>query len=107
MDGEDLASPLLLAASCGGGRVVFSLLARAQQPVGHQLLPGATEVRSVRLHGRKRGGPTNAIPDCVAGGEDSDSVIPERGEATDETESNQLFKGTKSLSNCMNHLLDS
>ena len=82
---EDMSTPLLLAASCCGGHVVCSLLPGAQQPVGHQPLPGATEIWSVELRGggggggRGRGGrSTVAPPDGVAGGEDGYSVIPER-----------------------------
>lgn len=79
MDSEDLLFPLLLPASCCGSHVVCSLLPRAQQPVGHQPLPGATEVWPVGLGGGGgRGGSTVAPPDGVAGGEDSDSVIPEQ-----------------------------
>lgn len=77
MDGEDLPSPLLLAAFCCGGQVVCSLLPGAQQPVVHQPLPGATQVRPVELGGGG-GWSTIAPPDGVASGEDCDSVVPER-----------------------------
>lgn len=78
VDSEDLSPPLLHAASCCGGHVACSLLPGAQQPVGHQLLPGATEVEPVRVRGGGRGGSTLASPYGVAGGEDGDSVIPKR-----------------------------
>lgn len=78
MDGEDLPSLLLLAASCCGGHVVCSFLPGAQQPVVYQPLPGATEEWPVILRGGGGGGgSTMAPPDSVACGEDSDSVISE------------------------------
>lgn len=45
VDGEDRLSPLLLVVSSFGSHVVSWLLPGAQQPVGHQPLPGAAEVR--------------------------------------------------------------
>lgn len=45
VDGEDLMSPLLLVVSSFTSHVVSWLLPGAQQPVGHQPLPGAAEVR--------------------------------------------------------------
>lgn len=81
VDNEDLPSPLFLAASCCGSHVVCSLLPGAQQAVGHQPLPWATEVWPVILRGGRGGGgrgSTVAPPDGVAGGEHSDSVVPER-----------------------------
>lgn len=75
VDGEDRPAAFLRAASCCGGHVVRSLLPGAQQPVGNQPLPGPTEVRPA---GVRAGGAIVAPPDGVAGGEDSDSIIPKR-----------------------------
>ena len=94
MDSEDLSPPLLLAASCCGGHVIRSLLSCAQQPVGHQSLPGATEVWSLGV----RGGSTVAPPDGVAGGKDSDSVIPERkNHKWNRLKSCEIFTGSSVL----------
>lgn len=78
VDGQDLPS------SCGGGHVVPSLLPGAQQPVDHQSLPGATEVRSVGVREGGGGGSAVAPPDGMAGGKHSDPVISVGGGATDE-----------------------
>lgn len=46
---EDLLPPLILSACNCSGHVVSCQLPGAQQPVGHQPLPGATEVWPVEL----------------------------------------------------------
>lgn len=48
-DSEDLLPPLIHSACCCSGHVVSCQPPGAHQPVGHQPLPGATEVWPVKL----------------------------------------------------------
>lgn len=74
LDTKDLVSPFLLAAFYRLRH--HSLFSRTQQPVFHQTLPWATQIRSGKVGGSGRRGVVP--PDGVARGKHRDPVVPER-----------------------------
>lgn len=74
LDTEDLVSPFLLLASAFSQLRHNSLFSRTQQPVLHQPLPWATQIRPGELGGSRRSGVVP--PDGVARGKHGDPVVP-------------------------------